>query len=221
MCAAETYKTPVVILGAVGTSLNIAHQINCDRQSQHKVIGWCVDNVAVGETLNGLPVVASRSSLKNYLKLNPDIRILFNMYKQGEMERRLDLLLELGLPDSVFTTYIHSSAYVSEDVDLGVGNVVFPNVSIGSGVQLGRFNIINYNVVIEHHSTLKIGNFLASGSVIGSSVTLEECNFVGLGAQIKERTTISKVMVGMGAVVINDFASCTVIGTPARPINRK
>jgi acetyltransferase-like isoleucine patch superfamily enzyme len=221
MCATAASKIPVVILGAVGTSLNIARQINCDHNGRHRVIGWCVDNVDVGATLNGLPVVAHRSTLRDYLKMNPEVRVLFNMYKQGEMEQRLDLLLEIGLPDTAFTNYVHSTAYVSEDVELGVGNVVFPNASIASGVNLGKFNIINYNVVIEHHTILKIGNFLASGSIIGSHVKLEDCNFIGLGAQVREKTILSKVMVGMGAVVLNDFSSCTIIGTPARPLGLK
>lgn len=217
----ETSPIPVVILGALGTSVNMANLINSDPQKSHRVVGWCVDCPAVGTVLEGLPVVANRASLKDYLDRHPEVRLLFNMYKQGQMEQRFALLTSLELPDAAFTNYVSSRAFVSEGVDLGVGNVVFPQVSIAAGVQLGRFNIINYNVVIEHDTRLGQGNFLASGCIIGSGVVLEACNFIGLGARIRENNVLSHVLVGMGSVVLQDCHSCTVIGTPARPLGER
>lgn len=216
--ADNTHHVPILLLGAVGTSLNIAHQINSDPTSKQRVIGWCVDYPAVGTELNGLPVLANRTNLKEYLRIHPQVRVLFNMYKQGEMQQRLDLLTEINLSDTVFTNYVHPSAFISSGVDLGLGNVVFPNVSIAANVQLGRFNIINYNVVIEHDTELGEGNFLSSGSIVGSNVRIMKSNFIGIGANIRENTTLNNTLVGMGAVVLRDFESSTVVGIPAKAL---
>ena len=212
-----TRKTiPVLLMGAVGTSVNIAQQINFDATSPLEIVGWCVDLPAIGTVMDGLPVLTNRSLLSAYLQAHPDVRLIYNMFNQRTMPERLRLLLDLEIPRNRFVNYIHPAAYVANSVTMGVGNVIFPGARLAHDVALGDFNIINYNVAVEHHSRIESGNFLATNSTIGSNVTLKASNFIGLGSSVRERTTLNGTVVGMGAVVLQDFNDCTVVGVPAR-----
>ena len=215
----QTRKTiPVLLLGAVGTSVNIAQQINSDESSPIEIIGWCVDVPAIGTEIEGLPVVTNRSLLSAYLQVHPDVKLIYNMFNQRAMASRLQLLLELEIPRDRFVNYIHPNAYVAQSVKMGVGNVIFPGARLAHAVELGDYNIINYNVAVEHNSRVEIGNFLAANSTIGSNVKLKASNFLGLGSSVRERTTLNRTIVGMGAAVLQDFNDCTVVGVPARPL---
>ena len=92
-----------------------------------------------------------------------------------------------------------------------------------SCVEIGDFNHLNYCVSVGHHC--RIGNFVTcnGGAHIAGSSILSDCVFVGPGAVVVDGVTVGeRAKVGANAVVRKDVeAGLTVVGVPARPIEKK
>ncbi len=77
-----------------------------------------------------------------------------------------------------FYTFIHTSAYISANAQLGVGTVVLQNVVIQTNAQIGSHTIINIGAKIDHDT--QIGDFahiapqsyVGGGSIISSFIDL-------------------------------------------------
>jgi acetyltransferase-like isoleucine patch superfamily enzyme len=99
------------------------------------------------------------------------------------------------------------------------GRVVFPDVWLGLGSQLGEHVHVLPKAVISHGC--QIGDFVTIGALAGlaGDVTVESGAFIGMGAQIRHGgITIGRnAVVGMGAVVVEDVPEgATVFGNPAK-----
>ena len=97
--------------------------------------------------------------------------------------------------NSVFTTNIK------------IGNHVFVNL----GATIGHDTIIEDGCVLNPGSNISGGVLIKAGTLIGTNATILQYNNIGAG-----------VIVGAGAVVTKDVQdNTTVIGVPAKPINKK
>lgn len=113
------------------------------------------------------------------------------------------------------------------------------NVVVGEGSILCGMTICTSNVVIGRHFHANIYSYVAHDCVIGDFVTLaprvcingnaiiEDGAYIGTGAVLKQGTSDRPLrigrgaVIGMGAVVTRDVAAgVTVIGNPARPLER-
>lgn len=114
----------------------------------------------------------------------------------------------------VFHAVLPYQVEIKKDIQLahyGLGIVIHPNVRIGSGVK------------IYHHVTLATETWIGSEHkiIIGDNVV------IGAGAVIVGRgdqtlTIGNNVKIGANAVVTHDvLPNQTVVGVPARPINKK
>lgn len=115
-------------------------------------------------------------------------------------------------------TLIHATAYVSGDVPVGEGTVVYPHATIMTGCAIGRGCLVNTNASIGHETTL--GDFvnLNPGAAVAGRVRIGSQAYIGIGAVILENLSIGEgAVIGAGAVVTRDVPpDVTVIGIPAR-----
>ncbi|MCD4724946.1 MAG: sialic acid O-acetyltransferase [Bacteroidales bacterium] len=208
----------IIVVGAVGSALNIAEQINNAFENfnhYQRVVGFCIDSFPVGSIINQIPVVCITSNISEYLGQNRQLKVIYNLFRPDVLKERYELFQKLNIPLSRLTNFIHPSAYVASSSVLGVGNVVMSNVSIQSNVRIQNFNIINSNVTIEHDTFFGNGNFIAANVAIGAKVNLGSHNFIGLNSSVREGVSLDSVFVGMHSLVLTSYKNSTIYGVPA------
>ncbi len=118
---------------------------------------------------------------------------------------------------------IHPAAIISPYSVIGKGSVVLAGVVINAFSTIGSGCIINTSSSVDHNCKLEDFVHISPGAHLGGGVCVGEATWIGIGASVKHGISIgSSVVVGAGAVVVNDIVSeLTVVGVPARPLNRK
>ncbi|MFF2091714.1 hypothetical protein [Paenibacillus sp. NPDC058174] len=211
----------IIIIGGKGTAVNIANQI-VDAQALYsekiEFLGYSIDDPALGNTIHGYPVLCNTNDLDRSFSKYSDVKYIYSLYKPEKMKERIELLKSYRISNEKFYTFIHPTAYVAENVNIGRGSVVLSHCSIHSNVSIGMYNVINSNVVIEHDTKISDHNFIAASVCIGSNIIVKNGSFIGLNSTIRENSIINDYgFIGMGSNVITDVASNTVVyGNPAK-----
>ena len=116
-----------------------------------------------------------------------------------------------------------SNAVQMDAVELGVGAVLSPFVTLTSNIRIGQHFHANLYSYVEHDCVL--GDFVtfAPGVHCNGNVHIEDHAYIGAGAIIKQGKPGQPLIigrgatVGMGAVVTKSVAAgATVVGNPAR-----
>lgn len=115
---------------------------------------------------------------------------------------------------------ISKTAFIGENINIGLGNFIGINCVIECDIQCGNGNIINTSSIISHEC--KIGNYchIAVNSTLCGKVTLGNNVFVGAGATIVDKINIcDNVIIGANSTVIKDITESGVyVGCPLKKI---
>lgn len=210
----------VVIIGAVGTALNIKDQLqSCN--SGAEVIGFVFDTLPIGTLIQGIPVVCGTNDLKEFAEREKDIQFIFSLYHPNKIKERGAFLQKYKIESKRFFSFVHPNAFVSKTAELGVGTIVFSGCSVMNHVKIGNHCILNSNAVIEHDTIIENHNFISAGCIIGSNARIGEYNFFGLNSTVRENVSLKHVIVGMGSVVLKDYENSTIVGNPAKKLISK
>lgn len=114
---------------------------------------------------------------------------------------------------------------IMDDVQIGLGAVLCPFVTLTSNIRIGRHFHANLYSYVEHDCV--IGDFVtfAPGVHCNGNVVIEDHVYIGSGAILRQGKPGQPLVigrgatVGMGAVVTKNVApGSTVAGNPARPM---
>jgi acetyltransferase EpsM len=121
------------------------------------------------------------------------------------------------LTNVIWTTLIHPSAVISENVKIGMGTVIMAGAIIQPGAKIGRHCIINTGACVDHDCIIEDFVHLAPNTALAGGVTVGEGTFVGIGSSVVPYVTIGKwSTIGAGSAVINDIPdNCMAAGVPA------
>jgi len=135
-------------------------------------------------------------------------------------------LVKRFLADGIEFFEVRASNVVQlDEVSVGVGAVLCPNVTLTSNICIGQHFHANIYSYVEHDCV--VGDFVtfAPGVMCNGNVHIEDHAYIGAGAVIKQGQpdaplTIGRgAVVGMGAVVTKSVPpGVTVVGNPARPL---
>lgn len=213
----------IIIIGGKGTAVDIGEQIVDARErfnANVEFLGWAVDDPSLGPEINGYPVLCKPRELAEKFD-DPEIKLIFSLYKADKMEERVKLLESYGIALSRFANFVHPAANVVRSAVMGTGNVIFPFAGLFSNVRIGNHNILYPRSFVGHDSQLGDSNFLV-GAGIGSEVVVGNGVFLGMNVVVNGGLSVGDfAFIGMASNVVKSVeARQMVFGNPARPIPR-
>jgi sugar O-acyltransferase (sialic acid O-acetyltransferase NeuD family) len=214
-----TTSKKVVILGGIGNGSVIASAIEdavLRGDEEWVVAGYLNDREEKGAAIQGFPVLggvgeATRLAREGYFVLNTIYRI------DGQQER-IDLFDSLDLDDEQLVRFVHPTAYVAPDVEIGPGVVIMPNVSISPAATFGRGCLIMVAATIGHDTHFGKHCHVAAQACVGAYLEIEDGVHIGLNATIREELKIGRnATIGMGSVLTKSVGEGEIwAGNPAR-----
>jgi sugar O-acyltransferase (sialic acid O-acetyltransferase NeuD family) len=204
--------TRVVLVGA----LNFAEEVtDLCRMAGVEVAAWIegLDRSRV-DPAHDPPILW----LDDQAAFEPELPILPAI---GSVERR-GIVTRLVGEGRRLATLVHPTAVVAPTAAIEPGCVVFPLAVVGARARIGEGTVLNRAALVGHHTVVGPYSFLGPGANVCGLVTLGEQVHVGPGAIVRDRINVGdRATVGMGAVVVADVAAgTTVVGLPARPMDR-
>lgn len=131
---------------------------------------------------------------------------------------RVKIFNQLIKQGATLPIIISPDAYVSQNVTIGIGTMIFHRVLINANVRIGSNCIINNTSLIEHDTNIGSHTHVSTGVIINGNVSIGDHCFIGSGSVIANNIRIcDEVIIGAGAVVISDINSPGIyFGNPAR-----
>jgi sugar O-acyltransferase (sialic acid O-acetyltransferase NeuD family) len=101
--------------------------------------------------------------------------------------------------------YIHSTAHISGNVQIGEGNIVLEDTLIQPYATIGNGNLIWYKAAIAHDCVIGNFNTISGMASICGMVNIRNNCFIGSNATIRDHITVEDyTLVGAGVYVNSD-----------------
>lgn len=208
-------KTKLYIVGCGNVGGFVAYNFDSFNAEGYEIQGFLDDDTyKYNKTIFGYPVLGGIDMVSLWSeKIALVIGIADPMLKKSVKER-------INLPNIVFPSLISKSAWVSNQVTIGSGAVVYPGVTIDYDVVIEDFVLVNKNCSLGHNSTLSKFSTLAPGVCLAGFTHLEECVNVGINSATIQNVHIGKhsIIGGMSMVIKNLPENVTAVGVPAKVI---
>ena len=204
------------IIGAGSVGGHVALNIN-EYSEEFEVMGFLDDDpTKIGTNQFGFNVLGDVSTALDLQDSAVVIGIAFPEAKRTIWER-ISANEKLTYP-----TLVHSKAWVSQDVALGQGTIIYPGTAINYGSQIGDFVVINMNCAFGHHTTVGSFTSFAPGVNTGGHTMVGEGVEIGIGASTLQDIRIGdgSVVGGQSMVTKNVDPHSKVVGVPAKNIVR-
>lgn len=211
----------IIIIGGGNVGGFVINNIH-DFTEKFEVVGILDDDLSkVGTELWGVKVLGQISDIKNILNKDNNIGVVISIANPLVKERIIKSLAQYK--NIIYPNFIHIKTWISSKVKLGVGNIIYPGVSINYESEIHNFVTINMNASLGHNCILHDYVTISPGVDIAGFTDVGQSTFLGLGCNAIQGHKIGEnVIVGAGAVIIHDVPDgATVVGNPGRIIKIK
>ena len=209
----------MLIIGAKGFAKEVLEVCDQNNETENLHFYDDVSKDVSNKLYQQFPVLKSEQEARNYFE-TIDCRFTMGI---GDPKLRKELEEKFTSFGGQLTSVISKEATVSlHDVTIGEGANILAGVRLSNGVKIGRAVLIYYNSVVAHDC--EIGDFVQISPLVNilGRVSIGHSVFIGAGAIVLPDLSIgSNVIIGAGSVVTKNIPdNCTLVGTPARILNR-
>lgn len=205
----------LIIIGAGCVGGHIASNLNY-YTSEYNLLGFLDDNKArIGEEFVGYPILGNLDTIKYYPST---IAIFIGIAFPTVKLKVLNRLKKYGC--SNFPSLISKFTWVSKNVQIGAGSILYPGTTINYNCSIGNFVVINMNCAIGHDCAIESFVSFAPGVLLGGNTLIDKATQMGIGAKSIQGMTIGQnCIIGAGAVIIKDVPNAAVVvGNPGKII---
>lgn len=205
----------LIIIGAGNVGGFIAH--NIEEFGNFKLLGFLDDDVTKhGKTFCGLEVLGGIDSIQRYVK-GDLLHVAIGISSPKAKESVLNRLEAFTL---CYPNFVARTAWISKQVTIGKGCIIYPGVSINYQTSIGDYVIMNMNCAIGHDCTIDRFTTLAPGVNLAGFTYLEEGVEMGIGSATKQRIKIGKnsIIGGQSMLVKDVLPSTKVAGVPGKQL---
>ena len=179
------------------------------------------DQSLIGKTIAGIKVLGSDNLIEKYF---PDaIELANGVGSISSLVKRKATYDKFKSKGYKFSTVIHPTAIIADDVEIGEGVQIMAGVIIQTGCKIGDNTIINTGAVVEHDCIIEKHVHIAPGAVLSGGVRIGTMTHVGSSATIIQGIEIgANCLVGAGSVVIQNVPdNSKALGVPAKVFYKK
>ena len=208
-------KQKLLIIGAGNIGGFISY--NIDEFGDYDVLGFLDDDVAkIGKSLYGREVLGPISAIDKYVA-DDEISVVIGI-ANPIFKRKIANFLQSKKVH--FPNFIAPTVWLSKQIQLGKGIILYPGVSINYECEISDFVIMNMNCAIGHNCKFDAFSTLAPGVNLAGFSHVMQCADVGIGATTIQGVVIGKESrIGGQTMILNNVPDgATVVGNPARII---
>lgn len=201
--------TPIIIVGASAFGRQIAEYVE---DAGHSVAGFIDDDPGV-EAPRGYRVLGTTKDLD----ASGHAQFLIAV---ADPKGRKDIALRLAVQGATPASFVHPTAYVSAEAQIGQGTVICPLGHVGAGARLGEHVLINTFAFVGHDASVGSYSALMGFACVNGSSTLGEGVYVGTHASVNPNRRVGEwAKVASGSIVYQDMADRMLIsGNPAEAL---
>ena len=197
----------LIIIGAGSVGKFLAYNSN-DFVDHYSIIGFVDDDPAKQhQDIAGYPVLGCLDLLNEYSGKGYFLVIGIAFPKV-----KCEILKKISHLDFFFPSFISKKAWLSKEVTIGIGCIIYPGVSVNYETNIADFVVINMNCAIGHNSIINSYTSLAPGvNLAGFTILHEAVNF-GIGAATKQNIVVHQnAIIGGQAMLINDVDADAIV----------
>ena len=208
-------KPLLFIIGAGSVGMHIAANFNDYSEGKYKLEGFLDDDKnKQGSEYFSAPVLGEVTKALDLQNAAIIIGIAFPGIKRHIVE-----VIKKN-SDLFFPSLIHPKSWISADVSIGAGVIIYPGTTVNYGADIGDYTVLNMNCAIGHHTEIGAFSSFAPGVNTGGHTKIGNNVEMGIGA-----STLQNIKVGDNAIVggqtmitKNVISGKKVAGVPAREL---
>lgn len=199
-------RSPVIVIGGGGHAKVL---IDALLLQDLEVAGISDPTLTAGQAgPRGVSVLGDDEAVRRF---SPDgVQLVNGVGSTGSTARRREIFERFVSAGYRFTSVIHPSAVIAEDVILGHGVQIMAGAVIQTGTTIGDDTIVNTRASVDHDCRVGDHVHLAPGATLSGGVSVGARTHVGVGAIIIQSISIGPdSLIGAGAVVVEDVPEGT------------
>ncbi len=192
----------IILLGGGGHAKVVANALLSNKK--YNILGY-IDKKNNGKLLEKIKYLGNDNKLQEIYTKGTQLAFCA-IGSIGDYSIRKNAIEKAKKIGFNFINAKHPTSIISQNVILGEGIYIGPNVIINPETQIGNYCILNTGCIIEHDCEIGEYVHISLGTIIGGGVIIENGSHVGLGSKVIQNIKIGKnAFVCAGAVVVNDI----------------